>query len=129
MSANLYPSTDLCIAAFLIDESFPERWIHREGFGYSRKFLILMWLMMASFILLASYRGTLLSTLVPIYYERPINTFEEVERAGLPIFITKNNAPHWLMATDPRPALKKIFKKITLYPFPGGKFPDWVTQR
>ena len=87
-----------------------------------------MWLMMASFLLLASYRGTLLSTLVPIYYGKPINTLEEVESSGLPILVAKNTAPHWLMATDPRPTLKKIFKKATLYPFAGGKFPDRVTE-
>ena len=96
-----------------------------------------MWLMLASNILLWHYKNTLLSSLISIHYEKPMNTLEDIERSGLPVLVTKNNVAHWLMATDPRPTIKSIFKKTTegmyrgrerLYPFPGGKFPDWVTE-
>ena len=96
-----------------------------------------MWLFMATNILIWSYKNTLLSTLVTINYDRPLNTLADIETSGLPVCITKNNAPHWLMATDPRAIIKRIFKKTLegvyrgrprLYPFPGGAFPDWVTQ-
>ena len=66
---------------------------------------------------------------MPIYYESPINTLEEVDRSGLPVLISKNNVIHWLVETDPRATIKNIWKKRILYPFSGGKVPDWVTQR
>ena len=88
-----------------------------------------MWLMLTSNLLIWSYKGTLLSTLVPIYYESQINTLEEVDRSGLPVLISKNNVIHWLVETDPRATIKNIWKKRILYPFSGGKVPDWVTQR
>ena len=111
--------TDLCIALFLIDETFPDKWIYRQGFVYTRKLLILMWLMFASNILLWSYKSTLLSTLVTIYYEKHIITIEEVERSGLLVLVPKNTAPHWLFATDPRPTAKRIFNESYVYPFNG----------
>ena len=122
-------SIDLCISIFLIDEHIPKKWMTRQELVYTRKLLIIMWLMLTSNLLIWSYKGTLLSTLVPIYYESPINTLEEVDRSGLPVLISKNNVIHWLVETDPRATIKNIWKKRILYPFSGGKVPDWVTQR
>ena len=129
MIAYVSLMTDLCISIFLIEEVIPKRWMSRQGLVHARKLLIIMWLMLTSNILIWSYKGTLLSTLVPIYYDNPINTLEEVDRSGLPVLITKNNVVHWLMKTDPRSTINNIWQKRILYPFPGGKFPDWVTQR
>ena len=121
--------TDLCISIFLIEEVIPKRWMSRQGLVHARKLLIIMWLMLTSNLLIWSYKSTLLSTLVPIYYDKPINTIEEVDRSGLPVLITKNNVVHWLMKSDPRSTINKIWQRRILYPFAGGKFPDWVTQR
>ena len=129
MTAYVSLMTDLCISIFLIEEVIPKRWMSRQGLVHARKLLIIMWLMLTSNILIWSYKGTLLSTLVPIYYDNPINTLEDVDRSGLPVLITKNNVVHWLMKTDPRSTINNIWQKRILYPFPGGKFPDWVTQR
>ena len=103
----------------MIDESFPDKWIYRPRFSNSRKLLILMWLFCASNVLLWSYKSTLLSTLVPIYYEDPINTFDDIERSGLLVLVPNNTAPHRLMAADPRPIVQRIFRKATLYRFNG----------
>ena len=126
MSVILYNSTDFCIAIFFTD--FPNKWINRGGFVFSRKLLILMWLMLASNLLLWSYKSTLLSTLILIYYENPINTLEDVDGSGLPVLIPKNSAPHWLMATDPRLTVKRIYRKSVLYPF-NGTLPAWFGKR
>ena len=124
----LSTSTDLCIATFLINETFPKKWINRLGFVYSRKLLILMWLMFASNLLLWSYKSTLLSTLITINYENPINTLEDVDRSGLPVMVAKNTVLHWLIATDPRPTTKSILKKSVVYPF-NGTTPAWTNKR
>ena len=84
--------------------------------------------MFASNLLLWSYKSTLLSTLITIYYENPINTLEDVDRSGLPVMVPNNTVLHWLIATDPRPTTKSIFKKSVLYPF-NGTNPAWTTKR
>ena len=111
-----------------MDETFPKKWINRQGFVQSRKVLILIWLMFASNLLIWSYKSTLLSTLIPIYYENPINTLEDVDSSDLPVTVPKNTVVHWLLATDPRPAAKSIFKKSVLFSF-NGTNPAWITKR
>ena len=88
-----------------------------------------MWLMLTSNLLIWSYKGTLLSTLVPIYYENPINTLHEVDSSSLPVMMPNNTVISWLVETDPRTTINNIWKKRISYPFSGGKVPDWVTQR
>ena len=71
------------------------------------------------------YRSTLLSTLIPIRYEKTIDTLEDLDASGLPLLVPNNTAPHWLIKTDPRPVAKIIFSKSTLYPF-NGTIPEWT---
>ena len=118
----------MCIVIFLIDETFPDKWINRQGFVKTRKVLILMWLMFASNLLIWSYKSTLLSTLIPIYYENPINTLEDVDNSDLPVMVPKSTVVHWLLATDPRPTAKRIFRKSVLFSY-NGITPDWVLKR
>ena len=122
-----YFLADLCIAISFIEESVPHAWFNRRGFVASRKLLILQWLMFGS-ILLLGYKSTLLATLIPINYEKPINTVDDLANSNMPLLIAKKTAPHWLLATDPRDAVKRIFRKSVLYPF-NGTVPPWVRKR
>ena len=113
---------------FLMDETFPKKWINRRGFVQSRKVLILIWLMFASNLLIWSYKSTLLSTLIPIYYENPINTLEDVDNSDLPLLVPRSTVLHRLLATDPRPTVKRIFRKSVLFSF-NGTPPAWVYKK
>ena len=119
---------DLCITIFLIDEGIPDGWINRRGFFWPRKFIMLTWLMFAGSILLCGYKSTLLSTLIPIYYESTIETLIDVSNSDLPLTVPKNTAVHWLIGTDPRSAAKNIRGKLVLFPF-NGLPPPWVNER
>ena len=120
--------TDICITMFLMDETFPQKWINRRGFVQSRKVLILIWLMFASNLLNWSYKSTLLSTLIPIYYENPINTLEDADNSDLPLLVPRSTVLQRLLATDPRPTAKRIFKKSVLFSF-NGTPPAWVSEK
>ena len=73
----------------------------------------------------------LLSSLIPIRYETTIDTLEDMEDSGLPILIMKNTAVHKLIASDPRDAMKQVYKRSMLFPLspaePGG-VPGWVAE-
>ena len=111
-----------------MNEALPKTWICRHGFVKSRQVLVLIWLMFASNLLTWSYRETLLSTLIPIYYERSIDTLEDVDNSDLPLLVPKATVVHRLLATDPRQIAKRILKKSEFYPF-NGTAPAWVSQR
>ena len=76
-----------------------------------------------------AYKSTLLSSLIPIQYETTIDTLEDVERSGLPVLVPENAAPRWLMKTDPRPTVQRIWQNNRiLYPF-NGTTPSFVVAR
>ena len=84
--------------------------------------------MFAGTVLLCGYKSTLLSTLIPIYYESTIDTLIEVASSELPLTVPNNTAPHWIVRTDPRSEVKQIRGKIELFPF-DGRPPPWVNKR
>jgi hypothetical protein len=43
----------------------------------------------------------------------------------MPFIIPGKTAPHMLVATDPRPAMQRIFKRSIIFPF-DGTFPAWT---
>ena len=84
--------------------------------------------MFAGSLLLCGYKSTLLSTLIPIYYEGTVETLIDVSNSDLPLTVPKNTAVHWLIGTDPRSAAKPIRGKLVLFPF-NGLPPPWVNKR
>jgi hypothetical protein len=72
-------------------------------------------------------RSTLLSTLIPIRYEKTIQTIEDLDKSGMPFILPGNTATHMLVAKDPRPAMQRIYKKSIVFPFAGFE-PQWVTD-
>ena len=84
--------------------------------------------MFASNLLIWSYKSTLLSTLIPIYYENPINTLEDADNSDLPLLVPRSTVLQRLLATDPRPTAKRIFKKSVLFSF-NGTPPAWVSEK
>ena len=106
---------------FLSMEFIPRRrlkhWIQREGFKI-RKILILKWMLLGSIITMA-YKSTLLSSLITVRYERPIDTIMDLERSGLPALLPNNTPLQTMFATDPRRVMQKVYNKSLVYPFDG----------
>ena len=74
-----------------------------------------------------AYMQTLLATLVVIKYEPKIDTIHDLDQSGLPFLIPKDTAPHKLLASDPRPAVTRIFKRSIVYSLAGIP-PKWAVD-
>jgi hypothetical protein len=72
-------------------------------------------------------RSTLLSTIIPIRYSEPIDTIEALDKSEMPFLLPGKTAPHLLVATDPRPAMQRVFKRSIIFPFAGATVP-WTTE-
>ena len=65
------------------------------------------------------YKSTLLSTLIPIRYESTIDTLEEMAKSGLPLSVPLHTTLNKLLAGDPRPTMKEIYKRSYYFSLPG----------
>ena len=109
--------SDLFVSAMFIPSFIPKHWIQREGFKI-RKTLILKWLFFGNVITMA-YKSTLLSSLITVRYESPIDTIVDLEKSGLPALLPNNTPLQTMFATDPRRVMQKVYNKSLVYPFDG----------
>ena len=65
------------------------------------------------------YKSTLLSTLIPIRYESTIDTLEEMAKSGLPLSVPLHTTLNTLLASDPRPTMREIYKRGYFFSLPG----------
>ncbi len=110
--------TDFSISiAVMIQESLPYHWFTRRSF-LAQKTLLYQWLLLGCIIALA-YKSILLSTLIPIRYEKTINTIYELDASGLPLLMPKSTSAYNLIATDKRETMRRIFENRIELPFNG----------
>ena len=86
-----------------------KRWINRRSFA-TRKGVILQWLVL-NHLLTMGYKSTFLSTLIAIRYENTIDTIQDLAESHLPFALPRATFFHKLIATDPRPDMRKIYKR------------------
>ena len=110
---------------FLSTELIPKRrlkkWIQRPGFNL-RKVVILKWIVLGN-ILTLGYKTTLLSSLIPIRYEDTIESFDDVDKSGLPLIIPRGGSIHDHLANDPREMLTRIMRRSIFF---DGGIPRWA---
>ena len=104
-----YVVADIFLSTELIPRKRLKKWINRDGFG-TRKILILKWIVLGS-VLTWGYKSKLLSTLVTIRYNKPINTLADLDRSGLPLVIAEGSVDHHLFENDQRDLMKQIFNR------------------
>ena len=90
-----------------------KKWINRDGFGI-RKILILKWIVLGS-VLTWGYKSTLLSTLVTIRYAKPIDTFADLDKSGLPLAIVAGTIYQQAFENDQREMMKRIYSRSILF--------------
>ena len=111
----------------IIDESIDNNYINNRSCAKARHLLLLIWLL-AGFILTLSYKSVLLSTLVKIGYEKPIDNVDDLLESGKSIVIPGNTIIPEYMNNDPRDSVNKVAKhQMTLYNFTG-KIDNWITD-
>ena len=90
-----------------------KKWINRDGFGI-RKILILKWIVLGS-VLTWGYKSTLLSTLVTIRYNKPIDTLADLDRSGLPSAMVDGSSHQQAFKNEQRDIMKRIYSKSILF--------------
>ena len=127
MCVRLY-LPDFCLAIPWIEESVPQEWFSRSGFTHARKFLLLLWLFMGSFLLMG-YKSNLRASLIAINYEDKFETFHDFDQSGIPLIVAKGTIYAKILDTDPRPSVQKMYKTAIGVPYSGGHLPRWLYDK
>ena len=102
-----------------VDESVPWRFYQRSSsFTKSRRLLLALWLMMATFLSLA-YKDALLSSLVTVRYTEPLDTIDQMVESGLPFYVPAGTVLEKLIKTDPREGVIRLNERRFDMPFSG----------
>ena len=88
------------------------KWIERPGFGI-RKVAILKWMVLGN-ILTLGYKTTLLSSLITINYENPIDNIYDLDKSGLPLIMTEGVSVVEYIRRTPGAMMARIFKRRIL---------------
>ena len=121
LPGRLYPHifSDFILALTpVLDETIPWTIYMRNSFINSRKLLLMQWLVMAN-ILSHAYKGSILSCLININYEQPLDTIEQMVESGLPFYVLGNSAAVWVTETDKREMVKKLNARRVDMPWEG----------
>ena len=62
-----------------------------------------------------AYKSTLLSTLVTIRYNKPIDTLADLDRSGLPLAIVDGSSEQKAFENDQRDIMKQIYSRSILF--------------
>ena len=61
-----------------------------------------------------AYKKSLLSSLIPIRYEDPIDSITDLDKSGLPLIMGKGDGIHQYLSRDSRPMMRRILNKSIL---------------
>ena len=98
----------------VIEESQKHDYFHKQPCAIAREMLILKWAMIG-FLFTISYKSVLLSTMINIEYEKPLDTVEDILRSDKPLFIESTSGIVNLLKSDPRGKMKELAKKASSY--------------
>ena len=113
--------TDVLLSTFiLIGQSLSQDWVIRSGFK-TRRINLLKWIVLGNFLTMG-YVSTLLSQLVAIRYENPIDTLDDMDKSGLPLMIANGSGLTELIGQDPRPAVQRIYNRSIIFNLNGSYY-------
>ena len=98
----------------VIEESQKHDYFHKQPCAIAREMLILKWAMIG-FLFTIGYKSVLLSTMINIEYEKPLDTVEDILRSDKPLFIESTSGIVNLLKSDPREKIKELAKKGRSY--------------
>ena len=82
---------------------------------------LLKWIVLGNFLTMG-YLSTLLSQLVAIRYENPIDTLDDIDQSGLPVLIPNGTGLTDLLGEDPRPVVQRIFNRSMIVFYNGSHY-------
>ena len=117
----------IIVVGLLVDEAIEDKHISLKSGYKARNFLILVWLL-SGFLITCGYKSVLLSTLVSVEYESPIDTIEDLLNSEKPIFVDTSIKAIYI-SNDPRDGIKELDGKFTFYNATNGVVPGYVKNR
>ena len=83
---------------------------------------------MIGFLLTTGYKEILLSKLINIEYEKPLDSVEDVLRSKKSVVIDGTSSLGYLLRSDPRENVKELLKLIKSFKMEKGAPPAWVIK-
>ena len=114
-----------------MDEVVEDKYVINARCAKARKFLIMKWMFLA-FLLNASYRSVLLSTIVSPLYEKPVDTIVDMLKTETPIYALNTSGISWMLRSDPRVNVREVGNKVLPFgphPTKPSSAPTWVIER
>ena len=116
----------MVVIGLLVDESVNDNYVTRKPYYKAKNIIILMW-MVIGFLITSAYKSVLLSTLVSIEYEKPIDTIDDLLQTEKPIFVDETIL--LLTANDPKDSIQELRKKVNTHDVSGGNLSDTLEDR
>ena len=110
---NLFVGIFITIG-FLVEEKLEQKYTNKKKCFKARHFLVMEW-MLYGYILSLGYKSVLLSTLVSVSYEKPVDTVTEAITAEKPIVCLGNSSTATRLKTDVRASVREMANMIKWY--------------
>lgn len=116
------------VIGFLVDETVYHKYVTRRPTKKSRNLLITIW-MIVGFLISSGFKSVLLSTLVSIEYERPIDTIDDLIETDMPIYMEWETMEMFMI--NSRNSIQELRKRVTPYNLTGHnqKIPESIKNR
>ena len=100
----------------------------KQSNSYARSLIVFKW-MVVGFLLTTSYKSVLLAMMTNIYYEKTIDTIDDMLSSERKLWQMEDSFVVDLMALDPRMKVQELAERVVSYNHGGGQWEDikdWV---
>ena len=100
----------------------------KQSNSYARSLIVFKW-MVVGFLLTTSYKSVLLAMMTNIYYEKTIDTIDDMFSSERKLWAPNETGFRDLMALDPRKKVQELAERVVSYHHGGGQWEDikdWV---
>ena len=95
----------------------------KQSTSYARSLIVVTWVVVG-FLLTASYKSILLATMTNIYYEKTVDTIDDVLASDRTLWLASDTVIPYLMATDPRKKVQELANGAVSYKQGRGTWED-----
>ena len=120
------PGISFSIGA-LIDEAqgahFEQNYVSKKSSSYARSIIVFKW-MLVGFLFSIGYKSVLRAMMTNIYYEKTIDTIDDMLASERTLWVASDAYISVLMASDPRSKVKELMKRVQFYKWGSGEYED-----
>ena len=95
----------------------------KRSTSYARSLIVFKW-MIVGFMLTISYKSVLRAMMMNIYYEKTIDTIDDVLASERTFMVLSDSILPFLLATDPRMKVQELAERVIFYKYGIGQEND-----